>query len=51
MVQPTQPDDHSDQNSNINTSNNASIDASFLINGVNNHASIQHPSSDQHTEL
>lgn len=42
---------HLDQNPNTNTSNNASIDTSFLINGVNDHAAIQHPSSEQHTEL
>lgn len=43
--------DHLDQNPNANASNNASIDTSFLINGVNDHAAIQHPSADQHTEL
>lgn len=45
----TKPADYLDQNT--STSNNASIDTSFLINGVNDHASIQHPSSEQHTEL
>lgn len=48
MMEPTKPDD---QNQHADSSNNASIDATFLINGVNNHASIQHPSSEQHTEL
>ncbi|XP_031622692.1 glycosyltransferase 25 family member [Contarinia nasturtii] len=41
-----------DQNLNVNAINNASIDTSFFINNVNDHATIQHKSSsDQHTEL
>lgn len=46
MVPSTNSADNLDQNP-----NNASIDTSFLINGVNDHATIQHPSSEQHTEL
>lgn len=40
-----------DKFSNENAVNNVSIDTSFIINGVNDHATIQHPSTDQHTEL
>lgn len=41
-----------DQNANVNPSSNASMDTSFIIHNVNDHAAIQHQSSsDQHSEL
>ncbi|XP_055314673.1 glycosyltransferase 25 family member [Sitodiplosis mosellana] len=40
-----------DNHANAATANNTSIDTSFLINKVNDHATIQHQSSDQHSEL
>lgn len=41
-----------DQDANVNPSSNASMDTSFIIHKVNDHAAIQHqPSSDQHSEL
>lgn len=40
-----------DTNENVNDANNTSIDTSFILNKVNDHATIQCPSSDQHTEL
>lgn len=49
--QSTEPSDQLDQNPSTNVSNNASIDTSFLINTVNEHATIEHPSAEQHTEL
>lgn len=40
-----------DKNVNAGVVNDTTIDTSFLINKVNDHAAIQHQSSDQHTEL
>lgn len=39
------------ENGNSNAANNASIDTTFIISHVNDHAAIQHQSSDQHSEL
>lgn len=41
----------SDTNVNAGAANDTTIDTSFLINNVNDHATIQHQSSDQHSEL
>lgn len=50
--QSSQSSEELDEDANVNTSNNASIDTSFIINNANDHATIQHQSStDQHTEL
>lgn len=49
--QSTEYTGENEKHTNENSVNNVSIDTTFIINNVNDHVKIQHPSSEQHTEL
>lgn len=49
--QSTESTDDKEKHSNENAANNVSMVTTFIMNGVNDHVTIQHPSTDQHTEL